>query len=174
MNKNDETLRHANYLELADFARSVFMEYNRNDRQSELKRMFEAGTGVPAKHAFQQFIIEVGDGYGFGGISNMSPRDWFNSDLPQRQNDADVIAAIYQRYKSLEDDAPVTEAKDNDVQAEIAKLRDELKALAEAVTKQTEATDAEVDKAAGKEDTAAEEKDESKAEVDAEEKDKGA
>lgn len=164
---DNKTRRYENFTELAEFARAVFSEYN--NPTSEIHKLFKAGFSSPAPDAFRQFIIEVGNGYGFGGISHMTPEQWFNSDLPLRQRDADTIAAFYERYKAVPD-VPVTEA--NDIQAELDKLRATIASQAAAIAKLTEAAaeekDAEVDKAMGKEDSAEEEKSESDAEKEAE------
>lgn len=141
-------LRHENFTELAEFARAVYAEYS--SPGSELRNMFKAGLSSPAPEAFQQFIIEVGSGYGFGGISHMTPEQWFNSDLPLRQRDADTIAGFYERYKAVADE-PVTEA--NDVQKELDALRKQLKDQAAAIAKLTEAVEDESEA-----DAAAEEK----------------
>lgn len=143
----EKTLRHSNFTELAEFARAVYSEYA--SPGSELSKMFKAGLGSPAPEAFQQFIIEVGNGYGFGGISHMTPEQWFNSDLPLRQRDADTIAVFYERYKSVADE-PVTEA--NDVQKELDALRAQLKSQADAIARLTEAAEDKGEEEAAEED----------------------
>lgn len=154
-------LRHKNYTELAEFAQSVYAEYMRPG--SKLRDYFNAGMGSPAPQAFQQFIIEVGDGYGFGGISHMSPREWFNSDLPMRQDHADVIAVFYNRYKAVSAER-VSESKGNSVQTELKRLQKQVTSMNRAMKRLMEAAEDEKVEEEEDEDKVAEEEDTEKTE----------
>lgn len=129
------SLAHPNWRELTQFVR---------DLNEEL--MTPGGTFKPEyvninpalQEAILQFwaetteLVEAADGtavsYGFG-ISGMTPKDWFNNDLVQRQRWASVIESAFNRYN----EAIKAEAgQKNELAEELDKLRAELKASFEA------------------------------------------
>lgn len=133
-------LQHPNWRELTQFVRDLSEELM--TPQGKIKAEF-VNINPALQEAVMQFwaetceLVEKSDGtavrYGYG-ISDMSPKDWFNNDLGLRQKWASVIETTYNRYQ-----ASVTEAavKENDIAAELDKLRAEISKLNEAVNTQT-------------------------------------
>lgn len=126
-----------NWRELTQFVRDLSEELL--TPQGKIKAEY-VSISPALQEAVMQFwaetseLVEHADGtatrYGYG-ISNMTPRDWFNNDLRERQIWATVIASAHKRYQ-----AAVTEsaAKENTLAEELDKLRAEIAKLSEAVT----------------------------------------
>lgn len=132
-------LAHPNWRELTTFVRELneaLMTPN-----GKFKPEF-VHIDVGLQEAIMQFwaetseLVEGDNGiatrYGFG-ISGMTPKEWFNNDLPLRQKWAKIIENTYRRYQ-----ASVTESETskNDIQAELAKLREEVYKLTESMNMQ--------------------------------------
>lgn len=81
-------------------------------------------------------LVENGDGtatnYGYG-ISSMTPKDWFNDDLPLRQRWAAVIEGAYNRYQIA---IAAESTQKNDIAEELDKLRAEVVRLSESMNQQ--------------------------------------
>lgn len=132
-------LAHPNWRELTQFVR---------DLNAEL--MTPGGAFKPEyvhinpslQEAIVQFwaetteLVENADGtatnYGYG-ISNMTPKDWFNNDLPLRQKWANVIEAAYGRYQQA---VKAESVQKNEIAEELDKMRAELGKLTEAMNQQ--------------------------------------
>lgn len=161
-----ENLQHPNYDELMGFVVEVYREMVRPG--SSLKKMTALQlVGSPAPNSFEQAMIEVSEKDGGFGLSHMPAKEFFNNDLPMRQQWADHIAAVYDAYKAALTEAEAAEKRIDPIVKELEEIKARLAKFEEAAKQGASTTNEKApDEAESEEEDAAETAEDEAAEGD--------